>query len=196
MTVTMEEPSVTSHNRKFFLILFLKVKSCQLSYLVRVFFITIQSLIVAKYVMIRRDLGRLNFRSYPVLKERSACDRRKMVCFVNGIVKCFTFRSQHQCYYRSYALIKLLKLLNINVIFNVGLRNLTTQKNPVRGHCWLTFKGRPMFKHDLASLDLYPIKLDAAQNGIVYWVGKNDQDVIRIKKTGGRSKFKRKKQES
>ena len=148
----------------------------------RVFLITIQSLFVAKYVMMRSDLGRLYFDSFPSIKVQSVCDRRKMICFVKGIVKCFTFRSQHQCYYRSYALKKLLTQWGFNVIFNLGLRNLTTQNDRVRGHCWLTFKGRPVFEDDLASLDLYPLKIDAARNSIVYWVGENDQAVIRLKK--------------
>lgn len=148
----------------------------------KVFLITIQSLIVTKHVMMRRDLGRLDFDLSPSRKVQSVCDRRKMICFVKGIVKCFTFRSQHQCYYRSYALKKLLTHWNCNVIYNIGLRNLTTQNDRVRGHCWLTFKGRPVFEDDLASLDLYPLKIDAARNGIVYWVGENDQAVIRLKK--------------
>jgi hypothetical protein len=149
---------------------------------VKVFLITIQSLIVAKYVMMRSDLGRLSFGSSPSIKEQSVCDRRNMICFVKGIVKCLTFRSQHQCYYRSYALKKILTQYGFNVIFNIGLRNLTTQNDHVRGHCWLTFKGRPVFEDDLASLDLYPLKIDAARNGIVYWFGENDQAVIRLKK--------------
>ena len=149
---------------------------------VNVFLITIQSLIVTKYVMMRSDLGRLDFDSAPSKKEQPICDRRKMVCFVKGIIKCFTFRSKHQCYYRSYALKKLLTRWNYNVIFNIGLRNLTTRNDRVRGHCWLTFKGRPVFENDLASLDLYPLKIDTAGNGIVYWVGQNDQGVIRVKK--------------
>jgi len=152
-----------------------------------VIYITLRSLIVAKCVMIRGDLGRLDFSSNPTLKIQFIRDPRKIICFVTVIVKCFTFRSQHQCYYRSYALIKLLRRLNFDVNFNVGLRNLTTLDDPVRGHCWLTFKGRPVFEFDRASLDLYPLKLDVAPNGIVYWVGKNDKNVIREKKTKGTS---------
>ncbi len=78
-------------------------------------------------------------------------------------------RSGRRCFFRSFALARVLRRAGMDVVLNIGLRR---EGPPARtdGHCWLTRgDGSPLVEKPLPVE--YPVLLGAGPSGVRYWAG-------------------------
>lgn len=146
-------------------------------------YLTAKSLIAAKYVMLRKNIGRFKLPDINRNLLTPSADVEKIIRWADRWIKLFTYKTHQPCYYRAYTLACILRKIGIPVILNVGLRNLRSL-NKNRGHCWLTLQGQPIFEDDDEVHLIYPYELVQSSNGINFWMGLNDENYIKRHKRG------------
>jgi hypothetical protein len=139
--------------------------------------------------MLQKNISKLSLPRINKNNNLSSEGLVEIIQWVGRWVRIFCIRSRHTCYYKSYALACVLRQKGVPVSLNLGLRNLgSLEKN--RGHCWLTFKGKPVLESDDESHRLYPHLMQLGKSDVNYWVGANDEQIIQ------RHKIKKRRNEA
>ncbi len=108
---------------------------------------------------------------------------QKWVKFTDSLLKFMIYTRKHNCFFRSFVRMKILRKRNVPVKLNIGLRNLDADIH-TRGHCWLTLEDSLFYENMLSEThllpdELYPFFL-GSYNDVVYWVnGKDGDDLVR-----------------
>jgi hypothetical protein len=77
--------------------------------------------------------------------------------------------SRNICFYRSYAVVSVLRRWGIPLELNIGLGSLEASRK-TEGHCWVTLHGEKFFEHTSPE-ETYPIEIGRNESGIRYWAG-------------------------
>ena len=111
----------------------------------------------------------------------SAIQIQERVKFTDSLLKFLIFTRKHNCFYRSFVRMQVLRKRNVPVKLNIGLRNLDTDIH-TRGHCWLTLDDKlflepiPSDSHLLPD-ELYPFLLGSHKD-VSYWFNGKDGDTL------------------
>lgn len=111
----------------------------------------------------------------------SATQIQERVEFTDSLLKFLIFTRKHNCFYRSFVRMKILRKRNVPVKLNIALRNLNPDIH-TRGHCWLTLEDKLFFEPvpsdtHLLPNELYPFLLGSYKD-VSYWFNGKDGDTL------------------
>ncbi|NLZ17785.1 MAG: lasso peptide biosynthesis B2 protein [Desulfobulbaceae bacterium] len=141
--------------------------------------LALQTLLILLQAMLVRKRGGTALRLPPVATVQASLEEQnKLVARVNRLTTLLAGKSRHACFYRSYPLAVLLRKKGVPVQLNIGLMGLGPHQE-LRGHCWLSAKGKVFNELEAASSLSYPEFLGQGGEGVLYWVNVDQKGAVR-----------------
>ena len=146
----------------------------------KLFFEVVLSIVEA-YVILLNSKSKIRLPDVRGSVVLSTAQIQKRVSFTDSLLKFLIFTRKHNCFYRSFVRMKVLRKRNVPVKLNIGLRNFDTDIH-TRGHCWLTLEDQLFFEpipsdSHLLPNELYPFLLGSYKD-VSYWFNGKDGDTL------------------